>query len=53
MMTRYALTQAVTAAQEIEAKGFLGTVGKIAAATIVFFIAVGLIVGLVVGFIIG
>jgi uncharacterized protein YacL len=53
MTTHYVLTQAVTAAQEIEAKGFLGTVGKIAAATIIFFIAVGLIVGLVLGFIVG
>lgn len=41
------------AVTHIEASGFLGTVGKIAAATIVFFLAVGFIVGLVLGIIIG
>jgi hypothetical protein len=53
MTTHYALVQAVTVAQDIEAKGFLGTVGKIAAATIIFFIAIGLIVGLLIGFFVG
>ncbi|HEY2056769.1 hypothetical protein [Amycolatopsis sp. NBC_01480] len=52
-MTHYALAQAVTVAQDLEAKGFLGTVGKIAAATIIFFIAIGLILGLILGFFIG
>ncbi|WP_158882337.1 hypothetical protein [Amycolatopsis anabasis] len=52
-MTHYALVQAVTVAQELEAKGFLGTVGKIAAATIIFFIAIGLVVGLLLGYFIG
>ncbi|NKQ58994.1 hypothetical protein HFP15_39745 [Amycolatopsis sp. K13G38] len=52
-MTHYALTQTVALATEFEARGFLGTVGKIAAATIVFFIAIGLIVGLVLGYFIG
>jgi hypothetical protein len=41
MTTHYVLTQAVIVAQEIEARGFLGTVGKIAAATIIFFIVIG------------
>ncbi|GAA3533061.1 hypothetical protein GCM10022222_15540 [Amycolatopsis ultiminotia] len=52
-MTHYALTQSVALAADLEAKGFLGTVGKIAAATVIFFIAVGLIVGLLLGFFIG
>ena len=41
------------AAQQFEARGFLGTVGAIAAATIIFFIAIGFIVGLILGIIIG
>jgi membrane protein DedA with SNARE-associated domain len=53
MTTHYALTQAIAVAQDLEAKGFLGTVGKIAAATIIFFIAIGLIVGLFLGYLIG
>ncbi|MFD9891685.1 hypothetical protein ACFWY9_20290 [Amycolatopsis sp. NPDC059027] len=53
MSTQYALLQAMAVAQDIEAKGFLGTVGKIAAATVIFFIAIGLIVGLLIGFFIG
>lgn len=52
-MHTYALNQAVLAASELEARGFLGTVGKIAAATIIFFVAIGFIVGLIVGIIIG
>lgn len=52
-MTTNTLHQAVYLAQDLEAKGFLGTVGKIAAATIIFFIVIGLIVGLIVGFLIG
>jgi CDP-diglyceride synthetase len=52
-MTHYALNQAVYLAQDLEAKGFLGTVGKIAAATIIFFIALGLIVGLIIGYFVG
>ncbi|MEC3977288.1 hypothetical protein [Amycolatopsis sp. H20-H5] len=51
-MTHYALTQAVLAAQDIEAS-FLGTAGKIAAATVIFFIVIGLIVGLILGYFIG
>jgi hypothetical protein len=47
------LTQALVAAQEFQAKGFLGTVGTIAAATILFFIAIGFIVGLLLGIFIG
>lgn len=53
IMTHYTLVQAVNLAQEFEAKGFLGTVGKIAAATVIFFIVIGLIVGLLIGFFIG
>jgi ABC-type nitrate/sulfonate/bicarbonate transport system permease component len=53
MMTHYALTQAALVAQDIEAKGFLGTVGKIAAATIIFFVGVGFVVGLILGIFIG
>ncbi|WP_116204603.1 hypothetical protein [Amycolatopsis circi] len=52
-MTHYALTQSVAIATDLEAKGFLGTVGKIAAATIIFFVAIGLIVGLILGYFIG
>lgn len=52
-MSTFALTQAVLVTQEIEAKGFLGTVGKIAAATVIFFIAIGFIVGLLLGIVIG
>jgi membrane protein DedA with SNARE-associated domain len=52
-MTHYALNQAVYFAQDLEAKGFLGTVGKIAAATIIFFVVIGLIVGLILGYLIG
>jgi membrane protein DedA with SNARE-associated domain len=52
-MTHHLLIQAVATAQELEAKGFLGTVGKIAAATVLFFIAVGLVVGLLLGYFIG
>jgi hypothetical protein len=52
-MNNLVLTQAVVVAQDIEAKGFLGTVGKIAAATIIFFIAIGFIVGLLLGIVIG
>jgi hypothetical protein len=53
MVTHYALTQAVVAVQEIEARGFLGTVGRIAAATIIFFVAIGFVVGLLLGIFIG
>lgn len=53
MVTSYALTKAVVAAGELEARGFLGTVGKIAAWTIVFFVAIGFIVGLILGIFIG
>jgi hypothetical protein len=53
MTTHYALTQALAAAQEIEARGFLGTVGRIAAATILFFVTIGFIVGLILGIFIG
>lgn len=53
IMTHYVLAQTVAAVGEFEAKGFLGTVGKIAAATVIFFIAIGLVVGLLLGFFIG
>ncbi|GAA4547247.1 hypothetical protein [Amycolatopsis samaneae] len=53
MTTQHALLQAAALAQDIEAKGFLGTVGKIAAATIIFFVAIGLILGLVLGYFVG
>jgi membrane protein DedA with SNARE-associated domain len=43
----------IVVAQDIEAKGFLGTVGKIAAATIIFFVVIGLVVGLILGYFIG
>ena len=52
-MTHHLLIGAVATAQELEAKGFLGTVGKIAAATVIFFIAIGLVAGLVLGYFIG
>ncbi|MBB4684499.1 hypothetical protein [Amycolatopsis jiangsuensis] len=52
-MTHYALTQSVALAADLEARGFLGTVGKIAAATVIFFIAIGLVVGLLIGFFVG
>ena len=47
------LHSSTLAAQQFEARGFLGTVGAIAAATIIFFIAIGFIVGLILGIIIG
>jgi uncharacterized protein YacL len=53
IMTHYVLAQALATVGEWEAKGFLGTVGKIAAATVIFFIAIGLVVGLLLGFFIG
>lgn len=53
IMTHYVLAQALATVGEFEAKGFLGTVGKIAAATVIFFIAIGLVVGLLLGFFIG
>lgn len=53
MTTTHALTQVLLTAQEFQAKGFLGTVGKIAAATIIFFIAIGFIAGLILGIFIG
>ncbi|WP_329046709.1 hypothetical protein OG738_32510 [Amycolatopsis sp. NBC_01488] len=53
IMTHYAMVQALATVSEFEAKGFLGTVGKIAAATVIFFIAVGLVVGLLLGFFVG
>jgi membrane protein DedA with SNARE-associated domain len=53
IMTHYVMVQTLATVQEFEAKGFLGTVGKIAAATVIFFIAVGLVVGLLLGFFIG
>ncbi|WP_410567560.1 hypothetical protein [Amycolatopsis sp. cmx-4-61] len=52
-MTHHLLVHALVTAQELEAKGFLGTVGKIAAATVVFFIAIGLVIGLLLGYFIG
>jgi hypothetical protein len=53
MVTHYAMTQVLVTAQEFEARGFLGTVGKIAAATIIFFVAIGFIVGVILGIFIG
>lgn len=53
IMTHYTLVQTLATVQEFEAKGFLGTVGKIAAATVIFFVVIGLIVGLLLGFFIG
>ncbi|WP_086674791.1 hypothetical protein [Amycolatopsis pretoriensis] len=52
-MTHYVLAQTLATVGEFEAKGFLGTVGKIAAATVIFFIAIGLVVGLLLGFFVG
>lgn len=43
---------AFVVAQDVQA-GFMGTVGKIAAGTIIFFIAIGFIVGLLLGIFIG
>jgi membrane protein DedA with SNARE-associated domain len=53
IMTHYVMVRTLATVSEFEAKGFLGTVGKIAAATVIFFIAVGLVVGLLLGFFIG
>ncbi len=53
IMTHYVLAQTLATVGEFEAKGFLGTVGKIAAATVIFFVAIGLVVGLLLGFFIG
>ncbi|HKS44333.1 MAG TPA: hypothetical protein VJT49_04300 [Amycolatopsis sp.] len=53
MVNHHALTQALAVVQEIEARSFLGTVGKIAAATIIFFIGIGFVVGLLLGIFIG
>ncbi|SEF21088.1 hypothetical protein SAMN05421837_101713 [Amycolatopsis pretoriensis] len=53
IMTHYVLAQTLATVGEFEAKGFLGTVGKIAAATVIFFIAIGLVVGLLLGFFVG
>ncbi|VVJ18702.1 Uncharacterised protein [Amycolatopsis camponoti] len=53
IMTHYVMAQTLATVTELEAKGFLGTVGKIAAATVIFFIAIGLVVGLLLGFFIG
>lgn len=53
IMTHYAMVQTLATVQEFEAKGFLGTVGKIAAATVIFFVAVGLVIGLLLGYFIG
>jgi hypothetical protein len=52
-MSIHVLHSAVLAAQELEARGFLGTVGRIAAATIIFFVAIGFVVGLILGIMIG
>lgn len=41
------------AIHDFAARGFLGTVGKIAAATIIFFVAIGFVVGLLLGIFIG
>jgi len=53
IMTHYVLAQTLATVGEFEAKGFLGTVGKIAAATVIFFVAIGLVVGPLLGFFIG
>ena len=53
IMTHYVMAQTLATVTEFEAKGFLGTVGKIAAATVIFFIVIGLVVGLLLGFFIG
>lgn len=52
-MHMHTMHTVLLAIQEIEARGFLGTVGKIAVATVVFFLAIGFVVGLVLGIIIG
>jgi membrane protein DedA with SNARE-associated domain len=46
-------THLVLMAQDLQLAGFMGTVGKIAAATVLFFIAVGLVIGLLLGFFVG
>lgn len=51
-MTHLVLMQA-TAVQDLQLASFLGTVGKIAAATVFFFILVGLVPGLILGFLVG
>lgn len=53
IMTHYTIAQTLATVSEFEAKGFLGTVGKIAAATVIFFIVIGLVVGLLLGYFIG
>ncbi|GAB3903970.1 hypothetical protein ACFQ1S_06015 [Kibdelosporangium lantanae] len=53
MTTHYVLVHAASVTQDLEASGFLGTVGKIAAATIIFFIAIGLIIGVIIGYLVG
>jgi membrane protein DedA with SNARE-associated domain len=50
-MTTHLVLQA--ASDPVVLAGFMGTVGKIAAATVLFFIAVGLIIGLLLGFFVG
>lgn len=52
-MTTMALTHAALFAQELEARGFLSTLGKAAAAIVAIFIAIGLVIGLLIGFFIG
>jgi len=52
-MTHDLMTHVALAAQQIEARGFLGTVGHIAAVTIVVLLAIGFVVGLILGIIIG
>jgi hypothetical protein len=52
-VTIHLLHGGILAAQQFEARGFLGTVGAIAAATIIFFIAIGFVVGLILGIVIG
>ncbi|MEV7041434.1 hypothetical protein [Amycolatopsis sp. NPDC051061] len=53
IMTHYAMAQTLATVSEFEAKGFLGTVGKIAAATVIFFVVIGLVVGLLLGYFLG
>ncbi|WP_156960341.1 hypothetical protein [Amycolatopsis taiwanensis] len=52
MITYQMFEHAFVVAEEFQA-GFLGTVGKIAAGTIIFFIAIGFILGLLLGIFIG
>lgn len=52
-MTDHLMAYAAFAAQQIEARGFLGTVGHVAAVTIVVLLAIGFVVGLILGFFIG